>query len=324
LTPEGATPLTYSETLSLSDATLTDQKDGSGHAIHHYLFKSKITGLTQKTAYPYTLHAVSTDYTGDLTSGSITTKPDSIPVIITLAEDVLSISHEKCINYSFQFKYVEATTLKVSASYGSETHTNNAALVLDSSLITSETDAKGRTYYATTISGSFNYVNPETKYTISLVSSSASYTSEEIFNGTITTLSSVKPSISVTASPDYTNTQMVVALTITDPNSYITSGKLYAKLIGTPTSAAAAVASNITDTPVEGDPGDVYNTAKTQLTRTIYLSEPYTDSQKLSLTDFDKGYLIRLAIWGVDTYVPVGGSGESSEPQLFVERAINY
>jgi hypothetical protein len=324
LTPAGATPLTYSETLALSDATLTDQKDGSGHAVHSYLFKSKISGLTQETTYPYTLHAVSTDFTGDLASGNVTTKPDSIPVIITLAEDVLSITHEKCINYTFQFKYVEATDLKVTASYGSETHTNSAALALDSTLITSETDAKGRPYYSTTVTGAFNYVNPETKYTISLVSSSASYASEEIFNGTITTLSSVKPTITIIPGVDYAASQATAALTITDPNSYITSGKLYAKLIGTPTASAIAVASNIDDNPTEGVAGDVYNTAKTQLTRTVYLTEPYTDIQAFSLADFDKGYLIRLAIWGVDTYVPVGGSGESSDPQLFVEYAIYY
>jgi hypothetical protein len=324
ITPDGATPLTYSETLPLSDATLTDQKDGSGHAIHSYLFASKISGLTQEVTYPYTLHAESTDFTGDIEKGTVTTKPDSIPVIITLAKDVLSISHEKCINYTFQFKYVEATSLKVSASYGSEVHSNNAALALDPALITTETDAKGRTYYATTISGSFNYVNPETKYTISLVSSSDSYASEEIFNGTITTLSSVKPSISVDFAPDYGSSQLVGRVSITDPNSYLTSGKLYAKIIGTPTSSAAAVASNITDTPTEGEAGDYYNTTKTQLTRMVYLNEPYTDIQAFSLTDFDKGYLLRLAIWGVDTYVPVGGSGESSDPQLFVERAIYY
>jgi hypothetical protein len=83
LTPDGATPLTYSETLPLSDATLTDQKDGSGHAIHSYLFASKISGLTQEVTYPYTLHAESTDFTGDIEKGTVTTKPDSIPVIIT-------------------------------------------------------------------------------------------------------------------------------------------------------------------------------------------------------------------------------------------------
>lgn len=324
LDPTATSPKSQSASLTLDPANATTEKDGNGYPIYDYLFQGTFSGLTTRTAYPYVLHAKSAHYDGDLASGSITTNPDTIPVMTNAASEALSITNQTCIQYTFAFKYVEATDLKIIATNLSETHENAQSLIVNQETITEEQDSRGRSYYAFPISGSFDYLNPETIYTLKVVASSSSYSNEELFSGQITTLSSVKPSIGVSATPDYAASLLPTTLTINDPNGYLVAGKLYAKLVGTPTTLAGQAVSNPTGTSSEGVAGDYFNTEKTEMTRVVYFTEPYSDVQSLSLASYAKGYLIRLSIWGVSSYVAVGGSGPSSDPQKLADYAVYY
>jgi hypothetical protein len=111
----------------------------------------------------------------------------------------------------------------------------------------------------------------------------------------------VAPSLTVgTPVVDYDKVKLNVPVDVSDPSHHWSEGSLFAVLIGRTVPKDGLT----TTTPPLGTDGDVI-TADTSgsdiaiLTRTVHLATPYASStQTFDLTNYIKGYLIRLQIYG--------------------------